>query len=110
MAENDFSRANCISICCAASVCLIWKERAPPLAGVGIGMAVLIIGDARIRYSLSGTQVDVLGVAMGEIPGVRLLMLRCSCPRPEWGSHKTAQGNALGVYVNQENPDTQSLA
>ncbi len=27
-------------------------------------------------------------------------MLRCFCPRPEWGSHKTAQGNALGFRGN----------
>jgi hypothetical protein len=27
-------------------------------------------------------------------------MLRRSSPRPEWGSHKTAQGNALGSRGN----------
>jgi hypothetical protein len=27
-------------------------------------------------------------------------MLRCACPRPEWGSHKIAQGNALGFRGN----------
>jgi hypothetical protein len=55
----------------AASVCLMWKERAPPAAGVGIRTAVLMFGDAQIRYSLGDNQFEVLAVPCREVPGVR---------------------------------------
>jgi len=55
----------------AAAVSLMWKERAPPASGVGVGAAVLTIRDAQFLYSLGDNQVEVLGVPLGEVPGVR---------------------------------------
>ena len=49
----------------------MWKEGAPPAAGVGIGTAVLMIRDAQFLYSLGDNQIEVLGIPLGEIPGVR---------------------------------------
>jgi hypothetical protein len=48
------------------------------------------------------TMARVWGVAGRQHPGWRFLMLHCSSPRPEWSRHKTAQGNALGDYVNKK--------
>jgi hypothetical protein len=54
-----------------ATVSLIWEESAPPACIVGIGTANLIVRDAQFLHSLSDNQVEVLGIAFGEIPGVR---------------------------------------
>jgi hypothetical protein len=54
-----------------AAVTLMWKESAPPTSGVGIGTADLMVRDTQFLHSFSDDQVEVFGIPLGEIPGVR---------------------------------------
>jgi hypothetical protein len=84
----------------AAAVSLMWKERAPPASGVGVGTAVLTIRDAQFLYSLGDNHVEVLGVPLGEVPGVR----RRVVPHGPGGGRCADQGRRARPQLGGKGP------
>jgi len=55
----------------AATGSLVRKERAPLTPMIGVGTTNLMIRDAQFHHAIGDGQVEVLGIPLGEVLGVR---------------------------------------